>query len=260
MQLRDEVALITGASRGIGRAIALRFTQEGARVVIAARGTPDLQSLSETIRSMGGEALAIACDVSEEAAARAMVRQAEEHFGKVGVLVNNAGYFPTLYPAQHMPEEEWERTLKLNLTSAFHVSRAALEGMQARRRGSIIMISSTAAMAAYPFGAPYAAAKAAMLGLARTLAAEGGPYGVRVNAICPGVVAGTEMHERVGKELERVSGVTAEQRLEAAQSATLLRRLATPQDIAAAALFLASAQSAAITGQTLYVDGGQFFT
>src|SRR3989337_1153979 len=95
MQLRDEVVLITGASRGIGRAIALRFTQEGARVVIAARGTPDLQTLAETIRGMGGEALAISCDVSEEAAARAMVRQAEEYFGKIGVLVNNAGYFPT---------------------------------------------------------------------------------------------------------------------------------------------------------------------
>ncbi|MBI4464954.1 MAG: SDR family oxidoreductase [Acidobacteria bacterium] len=260
MELHDEVALITGGSRGIGRAIALKFAQHGARVGIAARAAADLQSVGEEIRGLGREVLTLPCDVSDEAAVREMVERAEAHFGKIDVLVNNAGYFPTLSPAQAMPESEWERTLRLNLTSAFSVSRKVLPGMQARRHGSIVMISSTGAIGAYPYGSPYAAAKAGLLGLTRALAAEGGPYGVRVNAICPGVIPDTGMHEKVGSEVERMSGQSPAERVAAAQNATLLRRLPTPQDVADVALFLASAQSALITGQTLYVDGGQFFT
>lgn len=260
MQLQDEVALITGGSRGIGRAIALKFAQHGARVVVAARTAADLQSVGEEIRGLSREVLAIPCDVGNDSAVQEMVERAEAHWGRIDVLVNNAGYFPTMYPAHEMPESEWEQTLRWNLTSAFYVSRRVLPGMLARRHGSIVMISSLGAIGAYPFASPYAAAKAGLLGLTRALAAEGGPYGVRVNAICPGVISDTGMHEKVGSEVERMSGMTPEQRVEAAQSAALLRQLPKPEDVADAALFLASAQSALITGQTLYVDGGQFFT
>lgn len=259
MRLKDEVALITGGSRGIGRAIALRFAREGAKIVVAARTRASLQTIENEIRALGREALTIRCDVAQDAEVREMVRSAEAQFGKIDILANNAGYFCSLHPAQEMPDTEWEKTLRMNLTSAFYVSRAVLPGMIARRHGSIIMMSSIAAKMAYPFGAPYAASKAGLLGLMRTLAAEAGPYGIRVNAICGGVVQGTEMHEKVNSELQRVSGLRPEERLSAARSSALLRKVLNPEDVADAALFLASSDSASVTGQTLNVDAGLRF-
>ena len=215
--------------------------------------------MEEKIRDLGQEVLAIPCDVTEDASVREMAQRAEAHFGKIDVLVNNAGYFPTLHPLQQVPDAEWDLTLRTNLTGAFYVSRAVLPGMLARRRGSIIMISSVSAKEAYPLGAPYSAAKAGLLGLTRALAAEAGSSGVRVNAICPGVVAGTEMQDKLSRELQRVSGQPPEQRLAGARDAVLLRKLPSPEDVAEAALFLASAQSALLTGQTIHVDGGLCF-
>jgi len=121
------------------------------------------------------------------------------------------------------------------------------------------MMSSLGAKAAYPFGTPYAAAKAGLFGLTRALAAEGGPYGIRVNALSPGVVEGTEVHDKVGRELERIAGISPEARLKDAREAALLRRVLSPEDVADAALFLASSDSASITGQTLNVDAGMRF-
>jgi NAD(P)-dependent dehydrogenase (short-subunit alcohol dehydrogenase family) len=134
-----------------------------------------------------------------------------------------------------------------------------MPGMIARRHGSIIMMSSLGAKAAYPLGTPYAAAKAGLFGLTRALAAEGGPHGIRVNALSPGVVAGTAMHEKVNSELERKVGLKPEDRVRAAQETALLKRVLTPEEVADAALFLASADSASITGQTLNVDAGTRF-
>ena len=259
MRLKDQVALITGGSRGIGRAIALRFAREGAKIAVAAREAASLQAVEEEIRALGRDALALACDVGEDAAVREMVRRAEDHFGKIDILVNNAGYFCSLHPIQEMPDEEWERTLRTNLTSAFYVTRAVLPGMTARRHGSIIMMSSLGAKGAYPFGTPYAAAKAGLFGLTRAVAAEAGPHGIRVNALCPGVVEGTELHEKVNSELQRVSGISPESRARWARDNALLRRLLTPEDVADAALFLASPDSASITGQTINVDAGMRF-
>ncbi len=259
MRLKDEVALITGGSRGIGRAIALRFAREGANIAVAARTPGSLQAVETEVRALGHDALVLPCDVGDGAAVREMVRRTENHFGKIDILVNNAGYFCSLHPIQEMPDEEWDRSVRWNLTSAFYVSRAVLPGMIARRHGSIIMMSSLGAKAAYPFGTPYAAAKAGLIGLTRALAAEAGPHGVRVNALSPGVVAGTELHERVSAELERIVGMSPEQREQGARETALLRRLLTPDDVAAAALFLASSDSAALTGQTLNVDAGMRF-
>ena len=259
MRLKGEVALITGGSRGIGRAIALRFAREGADIVVAARSASSLSEVEKEIQNLGAKVLSIVCDVGDDTAVRAMVSRAEAHFGKIDLLVNNAGYFCSLHPIQEMPDEEWERTLRLNLTSAFYVTRAALPGMIARRHGSIILMSSLGAKAAYPFGTPYAAAKAGLLGLTRALAAEAGPYGIRVNALSPGVVEGTGMHDKVNRELERVAGISPAERLKGAREMALLRRVLTPQDVADAALFLASGDSASVTGQTLNVDAGMRF-
>ena len=259
MRLKDDVALITGGSRGIGRAIALRFAREGANMVVAARTAAALEAVEKEIRAFGREAMGIVCDGGDDAAVREMVRSAEQHFGKIDILVNNAGYFCSLHPIAEMPDAEWDRSLRDNLSSAFYVSRAVMPGMIARRRGSIIMMSSLGAKAAYPFGTPYAAAKAGLFGLTRALAAEGGPYGIRVNALSPGVVEGTEVHDKVSRELERIVGLSPEARLKDAREAALLRRVLSPDDVADAALFLASSDSASITGQTLNVDAGMRF-
>ena len=259
MRLKDDVALITGGSRGIGRAIALRFAREGANMVVAARTAAALEAVEKEIRAFGREAMGIVCDVGDDAAVREMVRRAEEHFGKIDILVNNAGYFCSLHPIAEMPDAEWERSLRDNLSSAFYVSRAVMPGMIARRRGSIIMMSSLGAKAAYPFGTPYAAAKAGLFGLTRALAAEGGPYGIRVNALSPGVVEGTAVHDKVSRELERIVGISPEARLKDARETALLRRVLSPDDVADAALFLASSDSASVTGQTLNVDAGMRF-
>src|SRR3990170_2113089 len=217
-------------------------------MVVAARTAAALEAVEKEIRAFGREAMGIVCDVGDDAAVREMVRRAEEHFGKIDILVNNAGYFCSLHPIAEMPDAEWERSLRDNLSSAFYVSRAVMPGMIARRRGSIIMMSSLGAKAAYPFGTPYAAAKAGLFGLTRALAAEGGPYGIRVNALSPGVVAGTAVHDKVSRELERIVGLSPEDRLKGARESALLRRVLSPDDVAGAALFLASSDSASITG------------
>jgi len=259
MRLENQTALVTGASRGIGRAIALRFAQEGAHLVIAARNRRDLERVVEEIRQLGREALGVCCDVSENAAVRELVRQAEERFGAMDVLVSNAGSFPSMSPVHEMPDAEWDATIQSNLTSAFYACRAVLAGMMARRRGSIVLISSIAAKAAFPFAAPYSAAKAGLLGLTRAAAAEAGAYGIRVNALCPGVVTGTAMHDKVNREVQKMTGTAPEDRVEGARRMALLGELARPEDVADAALFLASSESSRMTGQVLNVDAGASF-
>lgn len=260
MRLKGEVALITGGGRGIGRAIALRFAREGADVVLAGRTLAALQAVEQEVQALGRKALAVPGDVGEDSVVRAMVQQAEARFGKLGVVVSNAGYFCSMAPLQEMPDAEWDLTLRRNLTSAFYVCRAALPGMIARRHGSIILISSISAKGAYPYAAPYSAAKAGLLGLTRALAAEVGPQGIRVNALCPGVVVGTEMHERVGRELQRLTGVLPEDRVKAARRSALLRQLPDPEAVAEAVLWLAGPESALVTGQALNVDAGMCFS
>ena len=262
VRLAGQVALITGGSRGIGRAMALLFAAEGARVVITARNEAQLRETEKEIavvaNSSGHAAppLGIVCDVADSSAVRSMVREAEAACGRIDSLVNNAGYFPELHPISEMSDDEWEFTMRANLTSAFYVSRAVVPGMMARGHGSVIMMSSTAAKMAYGLGTPYTAAKAGMLGLTRALAGEAGPAGVRVNALVPGLVRSTEMHHKVNSELERAVGLKPEDRLSSTKDASLLKKLLEPEDVARAALFLASDDSAAITGQTMNVDAG----
>ena len=259
MRLKEQVALVTGGGRGIGRAVALRFAQEGAHVAVAGRTASSLEEVACEVQKLGGQALALPCDVSDNGAVRSMVRQAEARFGRIDILVNNAAYFSTAYPLHEMPDAEWDQTLRTNLTSAFYVCRAVLPGMLARKEGSIVIMSSIAARGAFPFTTPYSVSKAGLLGLTRALAAEVGPHGIRVNALCPGIVFGTEMHHKVNREVEKMSGVGPEKRLEAARGVLLLRRLVSPEAVADAALFLASPDSGLMTGQALNVDAGAYF-
>ena len=259
MRLKDEVALVTGSGRGIGRSIALRFAQEGAQIVIAGRTPASLADTAKEIHALGRDVLALPCDVTNNPAVREMVRQAETRFGRIDILVNNAGHFGAMYRLHELPDAEWDETLRANLTSAFYVCRAVLPGMIARQRGSIVMMSSISAKQAYPFAAAYSASKAGLLGLTRALAAEAGAYGIRVNALCPGIVTGTEMHDHVNREVEKMTGAGPEKRITEARSLALLRRLPDPEAVAEAALFLASSESGLLTGQALNVDGGVRF-
>ena len=203
MRLKNEVVLVTGGSRGIGRAIALRFAREGADVALAARTQSSLDTTAKEIRTLGRKALGISCDVGDASQSQEMVRRTEEHFGRIDVLVHNAGYFRSMNPLHEMPEAEWDLTIRMNLTSAFYILRAALPGMIARRRGSIILISSSAAKVAYSLGSPYSAAKAGLLGLTRAVAAEcqgrrkTRPEGRRKNRPLP-VREGVDLLDRAG--------------------------------------------------------------
>jgi NAD(P)-dependent dehydrogenase (short-subunit alcohol dehydrogenase family) len=256
MRLQDQVALVTGGGRGIGRAVALKFAQEGARLVIAGRTWATLAEVEKEIRALGRNVLSITCDVRDDASVRSMVSEAEARFGRIDILVNNAGRFGDMYPLHELPDNEWDETLRANLTSVFYVSRAALPGMIARRRGSIVMMSSISAKQAYPYAAAYSTTKAALLGFTRALAAEVGPHGIRVNALCPGIVTGTDMHDKVGAEVEKMTGAPPEKRDAAARNIALLRQLPGPEAVADAALFLASSESGLITGQAINLDGG----
>lgn len=202
MKLAGRVAIVTGASRGLGRAIALGFAREGARVVVAARtdienpqfpGT--IQKTADEIASLGGEALPVKCDVTSEASVQAMVQQALEKFGKIDILVNNAGV-AFHYPVVETPLKRWELVLAVNLTGAFLCCKAVLPSMIQRRSGSIINISSLAAnerdRGFVPTGIAYGVAKAGLERLTWGLAAELGEYNIAVNAIKPLKVVDTE--------------------------------------------------------------------
>ena len=175
MRLKDEVALVTGSGRGIGRSIALRFAQEGAQIVIAGRTPASLADTAKEIHALGRDVLALPCDVTNNPAVREMVRQAETRFGRIDILVNNAGHFGAMYRLHELPDAEWDETLRANLTSAFYVCRAVLPGMIARRRGSIVIVSSIAAKVAFPFAAPFGDPPDDALSRTGHLRAPGGP-------------------------------------------------------------------------------------
>lgn len=259
MLLSGERAIITGGGRGIGRAIALRFAREGALVLIAARTSAELNAVAEEIRSAGGRAAKVSADVSRQDGCERVYRAAVEEFGGVDILVNNAGILGPVNALHEIAPEEWDAVLAVNLRSAFLLSRLVLPGMLDRQRGAILNISSVGAKGAFGFMAPYAASRAGMLALTRTLAAETGRRGVRVNAICPGPVPETAMSKELGEGLGKRFGKKPEEVLEGAVRGVLQGRAQTADEIAAAAAFLCSEQASAITGQAIHVDGGMIF-
>ena len=263
MLLKGQRAIITGGGRGIGRAIALRFAQEGASVLVASRTAAEVEAVADEIRSQGftggGRAVALAADVSQPAACDQVYRAAVDAFGAVDILVNNAAIFGTVEPVQNISPEEWDAVLATNLRSAFLLSRLVLPGMLERARGVILNISTVGAKMAFGFNGPYAASKAGLLALTRTLAAETSGRGLRVNAICPGPVPETKMSREIGEGLGRMFGREPKAFLEGAIKGILQGRAQTASEIAAAAAFLCSEQASAITGQALNVDGGMAF-
>jgi 3-oxoacyl-[acyl-carrier protein] reductase len=247
----ERSVVVTGAARGIGLGIARRFLQDGASVVIGDVQESSLNEAMESLGELSKRARAVVCDVSQPEQVVALVEAATKYFGGVSVLVNNAGISPKhgglKATIAEMSEAEWRQVLDINLTGAFLCSRAVLPLMQAAGWGRIVNIASQAGRTRTDIaGAHYAASKAGMMGLARTLAVEGGKYGITANSIAPG---------RIETPMAAVAG--------AAVNAEYLTRipvgrLGTPADIAAAVAFLASDEAGFISGITLDVNGGVF--
>jgi len=245
--LAKKVAIVTGASSGIGYAAAKLFAAEGAELVLAARRGPELSAVAREIEAAGGRAVALAGDVRDEAYAKALVELAIEHFGGLDVAFNNAGGLGPLLPITEVALSDWEDTLRVNLTSGYLAAKYQVPAMLKRKSGSIVFTST---FVGYTVGMPnmaaYAASKSGLVGLTQALAAELGPHGVRVNALLPGGTD-TPMGRVVASTPEIVAYV---------RSLHALKRLAEPEEIAKAALYLASDASSFTTGSALLVDGG----
>lgn len=255
MELQDKIAVITGGGRGIGRAIALAFAREGARLVLASRSQEALEETRSMVEDLGGKALVVPTDIRQEESVRNMAKQALGHFGRVDILVNNSGVAGPTKPLWEITLAEWEETFAVNMTGVYLCCREFLPGMIERRSGSIIIIASMTGKRPLYGRTPYAAGKLGLVGLARTLAWEVGSYGIRVNVISPGAVEG----ERIGRVIRNqaaAQGVSEEEALRQFTSSSPLGRLVPPGDIAAAAIFLASDRAASITGEDLNVSAG----
>jgi len=241
MKFRDRTVLVTGASRGIGRSVALRFAEEGARLALVARTESELLQTASAVDQAGARAVAIPTDIRDRGGAEACVEKAEAELGPIDVLVNNAGVF-LWRPFLELTEEEWELVLATNLTGATNFCRAVLPGMMRRRRGRIVNVSSIHGMRGEANLAAHSAAKFGLIGLTQSLAREFRAYNIAVNAVCPGTVENKE--DETGAP---------------SRSEPLAEKL-WPRDVARTVLFLASDDAAAITGAALEVLGGTHLT
>ena len=241
MKLENQVALVTGASRGIGRAIAERLAREGAKVIGTATSESGREAIEAWITPLGGQARVL--NVTDAAACEAVVGEVSKAVGPIAILVNNAGVTrDTLL--MRMKDEDWDTVIQTDLSSVFRLSRAVMRGMMKARQGRIISVGSVVGSMGNPGQANYCAAKAGLIGFSKSLAKEIGSRGITVNVVAPGFID-TDMTKALGDE--------ARTRLLEAVPAG---RLGSPEDIAAAVAFLASPEASYITGETLHVNGG----
>jgi NAD(P)-dependent dehydrogenase (short-subunit alcohol dehydrogenase family) len=244
--LTGKVAIVTGSSRGIGRAIAELFAEAGAKVVISSRNQAPCDEVVAGIRAKGGEAMTVTARISDQAQLENLVAKTREAWGKVDILVCNAAINPHYGSLADLSDQAFERMMTNNVLSNLWLCKMVGPEMRERRDGSIIFIVSIGGLKASTVIGMYGVTKAADIALCRSLAAEWGPDGVRVNCIAPGLVV-TDFARALYEDPERRA---------AREAATPLRRLGQPEDIAGAALLLASPAGAFITGQTIVVDGG----
>lgn len=245
--LENKVAIVTGASAGIGNATARLFAKEGAAVVVAARRRSELEALVDTIRKEGGQALAVAGDVGDESFARNVVEQTLERFGRLDVAFNNAGILGAMGPVPDMSLADWNQVIATNLTGAFLAAKYQLTAMLAGGGGSLVFTSTFVGhTAGMPGMGAYAASKAGLIGLTQVLASEYGAQNIRVNALLPGGTdtAAAKEFANTPEALDFVSNLHA------------MKRIAKPEEIAQSALYLASDASSFTTGSALLVDGG----
>lgn len=244
--LTGKIALITGASRGIGEAIAARLAEAGAKLVIASRKQDALDAVADGLRARGADVLPIAAHNGDKAALTALVEQAIGHYGGLDIVVNNAATNPHFGPVLEAQDSMWQKTLEVNLLGAFWLAQLAVPHLRQRGGGKIINVTSVNGLRPGTMQGVYSASKAALINLTQTLALELGPDNIQVNAIAPGLIQ-TKFAEALWSNPAILDSVTAR---------TPVRRIGQPDDIAGIALYLASAASNYATGQTFVVDGG----
>jgi NAD(P)-dependent dehydrogenase (short-subunit alcohol dehydrogenase family) len=248
-RLSGKVALITGGGTGIGRACALAFAREGAKIAVAGRRREPLQAVAHEIEAAGGQALALTCDVTQTVSVAAALSQSEQHFGRLDTIVNNAGAV-VVATAEHTSDEDWQKVIAANLTGTFLVSRAALPLLRKAGGGSIVNIGSVLGLVARKERAAYCAAKAGVSGLTRAMAVDHAQDRIRVNCICPTIVE-TEL----GMQSIR-QAPNAEAEIQRRIAEIPIGRMGTPEDVALMAVYMASDEASWVTGASFPLDGG----
>lgn len=246
IDLKGKVAVVTGSSRGIGRAVAEAFARAGASVVVSSRSAETCEPVAEGLKAKGLSAVAIPCHIGRRDQLQALVDETVARWGRIDILVCNAAINPVYGPLADLSDDAFDKIMATNVKSTFQLCNMAIPAMAARREGSVIVLSSIAALRGTVTIGAYGVSKAAESALVRNLALEWGPSNVRVNAIAPGLIA-TDFAKALLDDPERLARVEAR---------TPLRRVGQPEDIAGVALFLASPLSAYVTGQLIVADGG----
>jgi len=258
MKLDGQIALIVGGARGIGEAIAHTFSKEGAHLAIAdlEAAKPQLEKVVEALRKNGAQAMALVTDATDDRQVNQMVEQTVQQWGKVDILVNSVGFRGPMVPVHEISEAEWDTVLNVNLKAAFLCCKAALKQMIQQRNGNIVSISGTAGKEGMALRGSLCAAKWGLFGMTQTIAKEAGPFGVRANVICPGGMDEPDLREMY-RERAKGLGVSFEDLERSVLQQTPLRKYAAHDEVAKAALFLASSDSSHTTGESINVSGGR---
>ncbi len=255
MRLKDQVAVVTGAASGIGKEIARTFARAGAKVAVVDVDVEGAREVAEELNREGGVGIAAAVDVTSEAQVDAAMQAVVENFGRIDILVSNAG-IQIVAPLEELAFADWKRLLAIHLDGAFLCTRAALRQMYTQGRGSIIYMGSVHSKEASLLKAPYITAKHGLIGLAKAVAKEGAKHGVRANVICPGFVRTPLVDQQIPQQAKAL-GITEEAVIrDVMLRETVDFEFTTVQEVAAAALFFAAFQSSALTGQSLMVSHG----
>lgn len=255
MLLQEKIAVITGGGRGIGREISLACARAGADLVLAARSAEALEETRAEVEAVGRQALVVPTDLRRAESVTNLAERTLSHFGRVDILVNNSGVGGPSAPLWEIDPADWDETFAVNVRGTYLCCRAFLPAMIARHTGSIIIIGSMTGKRPLLNRTPYAASKTALIGLARTLAWETGPYGIRVNVISPGAVEGERIEWAIRNQAE-AKGISVKEARQQFTGASPLGKLVPPGDIAKATVFLASDLAASITGEDMNVAAG----
>jgi NAD(P)-dependent dehydrogenase (short-subunit alcohol dehydrogenase family) len=254
MELEGQVAIVTGAGRGIGRATALELARMGADIVVAELDRAGAERTAAEVKDLGRRPSVVPTDVTSRADLRTMVERARAEFGRIDVLVNNAGIYRAALPVD-VTEEHWDAVMNVNTRAVFFASQAVLPTMIAQKRGCIISLASMAGKIGSRTNLPYNASKAAVISITKSLALAHAADGIRVNCVCPGFVE-TDMWTVVARDLGALMGLTAEEFTRQRLAQVPLGRMERPEDVASVIGFLASNRSAYMTGQAINVTGG----
>ena len=254
--MEQNAVIITGAGGGLGGATAMLLAERGYPLILTGRTLQTLDVTAEKVAEAGGEAVTVVGDASDEEHVGEVFAIAEDRFGGCDALLHAAATHGTPMRLSEMPTEEWEGVMRTNLRSTFLLTRGALRQMLPRRRGSLVFVASAGVLRGFPLAAPYAATKSALIGYARTLAAEVGPEGVRVNVLTPGANPDTAIFHSAMPGIAREMGFSEDEMVPLLEGMSALRRPCTASEVARAAAFLLTDDASAMTGQNLVVDAG----